>query len=1181
MAQGYVTKGTVHTCFPLPLAACETINMSAVRVKVAVRTRPMNRRENDLKSSCVVQVKGNQIFLMPPLSYKEDHVKVKKEFTFDHCFWSVDEKHAGQEEVFGALGSELIDNVFKGFNACIFAYGQTGSGKSFSMMGTDEQPGLIPMISSELFKRENNDSRQLRVEVSFMEIYNEKVRDLLQSKEKQKLLKVRESKQFGPYVEGLSHHTVTSYESINCLVLKANKHRTTAATNMNDESSRSHAIFSITVSQIHINHSAGSTRELTGKISLVDLAGSERVSKTGAEGEHLKESKNINKSLTALGRVIFTLSNMSEGKTSYVNYRDSVLTWLLKNNLGGNSKTVMLATISPAADNYHETLSTLTYADSAKRIVNQAVVNEDTTCKAIGELQEEVRILKEKLNQAENMHRDLQELQCKLREKEDLLEELNINWEEKLQNFEATQERQKHLDSMGITVEQLGIRIDPTKSYLFPVSHHADHKYLFYYLKESTTVGAGPSQDIHLTGPGIEIDHGVINVLEGFVTSKENALTYVNGQLVQKSTDLWDGDKVTLGSYTFMIHLPHRKRTESVNNYMEGHLGTDSLSFTQLHGNDLLHDSLIDYPSSPDFKQIYTHPMTDKISNILERSVKLEAQDHIYSSVCKSSVMDKNINSGLQNQAIDSESIASFQEPLRMQSNDTISDQQEFPHCSLLREQISEDTGLSLKLFYWDKTFDVSWLAEQLKNSLLMPITGVSFIPLSVTSEDEWKAAADRNSVIVMCHSPRSGKPRDYLNPYMEYFMKTWGPSKITMIIIDLDNDPLTGVEWRNWWYKSPFAQCNLQLFTTEEMDEKRRPEHKSKDLKERQRPQMNMSRVSCQEATQLKLPSQRGLVVGICSKEPKNHQWLEDLLKTERFKQNIKYIQSIQISSDISQFQKDISNCTFCILYHSGKQGAPKTTNGLFDDELETMSHIFEKRRIIAVTGDLEDSSGRVKRRMQHTQTNIMNFTCRLTLFNSRQIDSIIKGHIISRSVKRKLDKLQKSLTEASNGIYISLPSSAKLDTLAICSRDSRENYQWIEQFLRNKNPCRHVSSIYISNDFGQFCKEISRYSCVILYHTKNRGRIKITNVCDSLYDKELEFMNSVLGKNKIIVVVDDLDDSSDEEKDRILRNQPNIGDWACGLFLFNTKEKSSRLYGSHNKDVIVKLERLCELLQ
>ncbi|OCT56401.1 hypothetical protein XELAEV_18000154mg [Xenopus laevis] len=148
---------------------------------------------------------------------------------------------------------------------------------------------------------------------------------------------------------------------------------------------------------------------------------------------------------------------------------------------------------------------------------------------------------------------------------------------------------------------------------------------------------------------------------------------------------------------------------------------------------------------------------------------------------------------------------------------------------NFLREQISEDTGLSLKLFYWDKTFDVSWLAEQLKNSLLMPITGVSFIPLSVTSEDEWKAAADRNSVIVMCHSPRSGKPRDYLNPYMEYFMKTWGPSKITMIIIDLDNDPLTGVEWRNWWYKSPFAQCNLQLFTTEEMDEKRRPEHKSK----------------------------------------------------------------------------------------------------------------------------------------------------------------------------------------------------------------------------------------------------------------------------------------------------------------------------------------------------------------
>ncbi|XP_017952709.2 kinesin-like protein Klp98A [Xenopus tropicalis] len=1137
--------------------------MSAVRVKVAVRARPMNHRENELKSECVVQVKGNQIFLLPPPSHKEDHMKVKKEFTFDHCFLTVDENHAGQEEVFSVLGSELVDNVFKGFNACIFAYGQTGSGKSFSMMGTDEQPGLIPMISSELFKREHN-SRQLRVEVSFMEIYNEKVRDLLQSKENQKTLKVRESKQFGPYVEGLSHHTVSNYENINCLVLKANKHRTTAATNMNDVSSRSHAIFSITVSQIHINHSTGSTRELTGKISLVDLAGSERVSKTGAEGEHLKESKNINKSLTALGRVIFALS---EGKASYVNYRDSVLTWLLKNNLGGNSKTVMLATISPAADNYHETLSTLTYADSAKRIVNQAVVNEDTTCKAIGELQEEVRILKEKLSQAEGMHRDLQELQSKLREKEDLLEELNMTWEEKLQNFEVMQERQKHLDSMGITVEQLGIRIDPQKSYLFPIHHHPEHTYLFY-LKENTSVGAGTSQDIQLNGPGIELDHCVINILEGFVTSKENAPTYVNGCLVCKSTDLWDGDKITLGSYTFMIHLPHRKRTESVNNYTEEQIRADSLSFTQ--GKDILagydnityhNNNSTEGSSSPDFRPNSDCPMADKRSSVLERSAKLEedsystnklskasqhdnisrspsqegsptmssatkgrdtlvhmnkvqitldteatdsllnrfknintveidgqshgkynktkrpfsefpartnvlppihslsitsqvgtavdgtvceipchninncvisqydktAQEHCNSPVRQSSATDTKANSDVQKRAIDSGRNSSCQE----RNNDTISDQQEFLHCSSLGgARISEDTGLSLKLFYWDKTFDVSWLAGQLKNSLLMPITGVSFIPLSVTSEDEWKAAADRNSVIVVCHSLRSGKPRDYLKPYLEYFMKMWGPSKITMIISDLDYDPLTSMEWRDWWNKSPFAQCNLQLFTKEEINEKRSLEQRRKDVKENQRPQINMNRGSCQEATQLILQPQGGLVVGICSREPWSHQWIEDLLKTESFKKNIRDIQSIRISSDISQFQKDISKCTFCILYHSDKQGATEAANGLnalYNDELGTMFHIVGKQRIVMVMADLEDSSGRVKRRMQHTQANIMKLTCRLTLFNRGQIDSIIKGNITSRSVKRKLNKLQKTLTEANHGSRVSFHSAAK----------------------------------------------------------------------------------------------------------------------------------------------------------
>ncbi|CAL8255603.1 unnamed protein product [Boreogadus saida] len=331
-------------------------------------------------------------------------------FAFDHCFWTMDEsntpKYAGQEVVFKCLGEGILDNAFQGYNACIFAYGQTGSGKSFSMMGNGDQPGLIPRLCGALFERVHRDeceAHSFKLEVSFMEIYNEKVRDLLDPKGSRLSLKVREHKVLGPYVDGLSQLAVTSFEDIEVLMSEGNKSRTVAATNMNEESSRSHAVFSIVVTQTLYDLGSGNSGEKVSKISLVDLAGSERVSKTGAAGERLKEGSNINRSLTTLGCVISALADQSagKGKAKFVPYRDSVLTWLLKDNLGGNSKTAMIATVSPAADNYEETLSTLRYADRAKRIVNHAVVNEDPNARIIRELREEVEKLREQLTAAE------------------------------------------------------------------------------------------------------------------------------------------------------------------------------------------------------------------------------------------------------------------------------------------------------------------------------------------------------------------------------------------------------------------------------------------------------------------------------------------------------------------------------------------------------------------------------------------------------------------------------------------------------------------------------------------------------------------------------------------------------------------------------------------------------------
>uniref|UniRef100_A0A671W457 Kinesin family member 13A n=1 Tax=Sparus aurata TaxID=8175 RepID=A0A671W457_SPAAU len=559
--------------------------MSDTKVKVAVRVRPMNRREIELNTKCVVDMEDNQTVLHPPPSNGKGEsensvftlpvLSLLQVFAFDHCFWSMDEsnvpKYAGQEVVFKCLGEGILENAFQGYNACIFAYGQTGSGKSFSMMGNGEQPGLIPRLCCSLFERvhkEENEAHSFKVEVSYMEIYNEKVRDLLDPKGSRQSLKVREHKVLGPYVDGLSQLAVTNFEDIEVLMSEGNKSRTVAATNMNEESSRSHAVFSIIVTQTLYDLQSGNSGEKVSKMSLVDLAGSERVSKTGAAGERLKEGSNINKSLTTLGCVISALADQSagKGKAKFVPYRDSVLTWLLKDNLGGNSKTAMIATVSPAADNYEETLSTLRYADRAKRIVNHAVVNEDPNARIIRELREEVEKLRVQLSQAESLKAP--ELKEKLHESEKLIQEMTVTWEEKLRKTEEiATERQKQLESMGISLETSGIKVGEDKCFL--VNLNADpalNELLVYYLKDHTRVGADTSQDIQLFGIGIQPEHCVLELCpDGDVTLMPigNARTCVNGTMIDSLVHLWHGDRILWGNnHFFRINLPKRKRRD-------------------------------------------------------------------------------------------------------------------------------------------------------------------------------------------------------------------------------------------------------------------------------------------------------------------------------------------------------------------------------------------------------------------------------------------------------------------------------------------------------------------------------------------------------------------------------------------------------------------------------------------
>lgn len=553
--------------------------MSEAKVKVAVRVRPFNKRELDLKSQCVIEMSkdGKTTKLRKPPSAGSKGEGHTKDFVFDHSFWSCnkeDPHFADQSKVFEELGTDVLASAFDGYNACIFAYGQTGSGKSYTMMGPEDDMGVIPRLCQTLFGRieeTTTETMTFKVEVSYMEIYNEKVRDLLGDVSTQKkALKVREHKVMGPYVEGLTKLAVQDHSTITRLMDEGNRSRTVASTRMNNESSRSHAVFTIVMTQLHYDPLMDHVGEKVSKISLVDLAGSERAGKTGTSGSRLKEGANINKSLTTLGLVISALAELSKlrkkSSASFVPYRDSQLTWILKENLGGNSKTVMVAALSPALDNYEETLSTLRYADRAKRIVNIAKINEDPNEAMIRELRDEVDRLKAALGVTGDITslEELSSLRDKLNESESLMAELNMSWEEKLELAEKQlAEREKALEDMGISIGGAGIAVDMTKSYL--INLNADpmlNEMLVYYLKDTrTTIGSASDSDIVLLGLGIIKTHALLD-MEGtdmFVTPVAPAETFVNGHQISTKTQLKHGNRLALGSnHLFRVNTSSR-----------------------------------------------------------------------------------------------------------------------------------------------------------------------------------------------------------------------------------------------------------------------------------------------------------------------------------------------------------------------------------------------------------------------------------------------------------------------------------------------------------------------------------------------------------------------------------------------------------------------------------------------
>ncbi|XP_049875980.1 kinesin-like protein unc-104 isoform X10 [Pectinophora gossypiella] len=601
-------------------------------VKVAVRVRPFNSREISRECKCIIEMSGNTTVIVNPKAPPGSKDSAKS-FNFDFSYWShnpSDPEFSSQVMVYKDIGEEMLQHAFDGYNICIFAYGQTGAGKSYTMMGRGEdcQEGIIPQICKDLFRRirqTTSEDLKYSVEVSYMEIYCERVRDLLNPKNKGNL-RVREHPALGPYVEDLSKLAVTSYQDIYDLIDEGNKARTVAATNMNETSSRSHAVFTIFFTQQRHDKTTDLMSEKVSKISLVDLAGSERADSTGAKGTRLKEGANINKSLTTLGKVISALAEIASKskkskKADFIPYRDSVLTWLLRENLGGNSKTAMIAAISPADINYDETLSTLRYADRAKQIVCKAVVNEDANAKLIRELKEEILKLRELLK-AEGIEVEegpdgrvvyekkeptreenaspirkkseaeealspklsraattiAEEAVDQLQASEKLIAELNETWEEKLKRTEQIRvQREAVFAEMGVAVKEgitVGVYSPKKTPHLVNLNEDPNlSECLIYYIKDGITrlgtAEANVPQDIQLSGSHILSEHCIFENTDGVICliPHRGALVYINGREVTEPIILKTGSRVILGkNHVFRFTHPGQPREEAVSN---------------------------------------------------------------------------------------------------------------------------------------------------------------------------------------------------------------------------------------------------------------------------------------------------------------------------------------------------------------------------------------------------------------------------------------------------------------------------------------------------------------------------------------------------------------------------------------------------------------------------------------
>uniref|UniRef100_A0A0N5BDB2 Kinesin-like protein n=1 Tax=Strongyloides papillosus TaxID=174720 RepID=A0A0N5BDB2_STREA len=540
-------------------------------VIVAVRVRPFNKREIKRNAVCVVDMPNDKETIIRNIKNKND----EKKFQFDYSYWSFDDfyvnqngvnvgitsKYTDQEKVFNDLGRIVLDNAWKGFNVSLFSYGQTGSGKSYSIIGFPSNKGLVPMICEELFKTisQNDSKHEYQVSISMFEIYCEKIHDLLvDEKDLKNNLRIRENPKKGFYVENLSSYEVKSFNDIEKQIDIGTKNRTIASTSMNITSSRAHTIIRIIFKQKIPKKIGNGTTTKTSEINLVDLAGSERQKDAEVVGQRLKEGIVINKSLTTLGRVIKTIVDTQNWKDKkkcniQIPYRDSILTSVLKNALGGNSKTIMIGTISPADINYEETLSTLRFADRVKNIKTKAVVNELVTDKMIRELMDENIRLKELIDKGVSIDGKVAT--------DDEVE----NWEEKFSLVEK--------DYINYNEDIIKKRKEIPHLWNLNEDPALTNKIIHFINKNDTLVtnqtNITNKNTIVLQGLSIMENHAIIfnkNDKKVFLKPLDGKRILINGRVVYEEIEVKQNDIILFGgNHMYVFHNPKKEGMIGVN----------------------------------------------------------------------------------------------------------------------------------------------------------------------------------------------------------------------------------------------------------------------------------------------------------------------------------------------------------------------------------------------------------------------------------------------------------------------------------------------------------------------------------------------------------------------------------------------------------------------------------------